>query len=905
MRVWVGEIKLKLNNQTELYILNHLIQTVSPKAGSHFFTTLVKFLAAELDVDYAFIGEMESENTLKSLARCYKGISLENNACRNSYILKMIQLSKQEYFENNTEFIIDPLFADISINSFLIFPIIDMKNDFKGIVGIAHNSPLIISELMKSILKICTYQILGELEHKKNEEMLFKSFARYHEIVEQSPESILICGEGKIIYSNEAGLKLVGADSLADLVGADLLKFIHPDFYQYIENQLMKEITLGQEKFEGRIVRFDKGVIDVEFYRAPLSSRFEDKKLMQIVIRDISRIKNQAKYDTELRIRKQKSELLKLVRNTSINNGEISNALKMIAESGANTLGVERVSVWLFNEERSVAECVELFEWSKDQHSKGPKLRIEEHQAYFDKLKKSTIVTNQDLYEQSIIKPFVFPSTSSILDIPIRDEKEVIGLLSCELGGYNRQWTFDEQSFASSLADMISITIEKSNQKQAEEQITHLAYFDQLTNLPNRVLLQEELKNALKKGQSNGNKVAIMFLDLDQFKNINDSLGHRFGDLLLSAVAERIKGCVRQVDLIARMGGDEFILVLPKIRDKDDVAMVAKRIIDSFEKPLVVHDQEFYVTTSIGISTFPDDGTDQETLIKYADLAMYQAKEKGRNNFEFYLPSMSQKTSEKLIMETNLYKALENKEFELYYQPIIDLKTDKIVGAEALLRWVHPKHGLISPGEFISLSEVTGLIVPIGEGVLREAFTQLKRWQENGFSDFKMSINLSARQLKQNNFIYTIKSLQQEAGIKFEDIYLEITESIAVESESYMLDLLKNLRVLGFKIAIDDFGKGYSLLSSLNSLPITTLKIHQSFIRDMTQDSKNAVLVKMIIDLAHNFELEVIAEGVEIEPEKELLKNFNCQKGQGYLFSRPISAYDFEKLLKQNNLITI
>ncbi len=895
---------MKLNNQTELYILNHLIQTVSSKAGSHFFTTLVKFLAAELEVDYAFIGEMENENTLKSLARCYKGILLENKAWRNSYILKMVQLSKQEHYENNEEFIDDPLFADISIKGLLIFPIIDMKNDFKGIIGIAHNTPLTISELIKSILKICTYQILGELEHKKNEEMLFKSFARYHEIVEQSPESIFIYGEGKIIYSNEAGLKLVGVDSLADLAGSDLLKFIHPDFYQYIENQLMKEVTLGQEKFEGRMVRFDQGVIDVEFYRAPLSSKFEDKKLMQIVIRDISRIKNQEKYDTKLRIRKQKSELLKLVRNTSINNGEISNAIKTIAESGANTLNVERVSVWFFNEERSVAECVELFEWSKDQHSKGPKLRIEGHQAYFDNLKKSTIVTHQDLYEQSIIKPFVFPSTSSILDIPIRDRKEVIGLLSCELGGHNRQWTFDEQSFASSLADMISLTIEKSNQKQTEEQITHLAYFDQLTNLPNRVLLQAELKNALEKAKRNGNKVAIMFFDLDQFKNINDSLGHRFGDLLLSAVAERIKSCVRQVDLIARMGGDEFILVLPKIRDKEDITIVAKRIIESFEKPLVVHDQEFYVTTSIGVSIYPEDGTDQETLIKYADFAMYQAKEKGRNNFEFYLPSMGQKTSEKLIIETNLFKALENKEFELYYQPIIDLRTDKIVGAEALLRWVHPKHGLISPGEFISLSEVTGLIVPIGEGVLREAFIQLKQWQENRSSDFKMSINLSARQLKQSNFIDIIKNIQQETGVKFEDICLEIPESIAVESESYMLDLLVKLRDLGINIAIDDFGKGYSLLSYLHNLPITTLKIDQSFIRDMTQDNKNAMLVKMIIDLAQNFELEVIAEGVEIEPEKELLKNLNCQKGQGYLFSRPIPAQDFEKLLKQNNLIT-
>jgi diguanylate cyclase (GGDEF)-like protein len=446
---------------------------------------------------------------------------------------------------------------------------------------------------------------------------------------------------------------------------------------------------------------------------------------------------------------------------------------------------------------------------------------------------------------------------------------------------------------------MISLTIEKSTRRQSEKQITHLAYYDQLTNLPNRVLLQEELTHALEKAERDGHIVAVLFIDLDQFKNINDSLGHKFGDLLLEAVANRIKSCVRQVDLIARMGGDEFILVLPKINKKADVTAVAKRIISSFEKPLNIQGQEFYITTSIGIGIYPDDGTDYDTLIKHADLAMYHAKEKGRNGFEFYQPWMSEKTSEKLLIENNLHKALENNEFEIYYQPIVDLKTGKIRAAEALLRWVHPQLGMISPGDFIPLAEITGLIVPIGEKVLRTAFLQLKQWQESGFTDLEMSINLSARQLQNGNFIDTIKNIRQETGVEFGNICLEITETISVESENSMIGLIRDLRNMGMKIAIDDFGKGYSLLSYLNSLPITTLKIDQSFIRDMTQDERNALLVKLIIDLAHNFGLEVIAEGVELVAEKELLKEWNCHMVQGYLFSRPVSAQDFYELLKQ------
>lgn len=899
-----------IKSQNEMEMFRRLVQATSSKTGESFFSSLVKYLTQALHVDYAFVCEIKDTDTdtLQSVSRCFKGNMLKNNSYGSSSIVNKILINKHDYFGNTDDEIFnDDVFMGVAVNECLIIPIVDSENTIKGVVGVAHSSSISNISVITSMLKLFVFRIIGELERRKNDAMLNDSRERYREMVECSPDAIFVYSEGKVMYTNKAGLKLLGGESIADIIGTEFLNFIHPDFYKYVKSQFNKRIEIGRETnaFEGKIVRFDRSIIDVEFIKSTLSFPFLAEDSFQIIIRDVTRKKGLDKYDAELSVRKQKSELLKLVRNPYINNGDINKALQIITESAANTLGVERVSIWLYNNDRSLARCMDLYEWSKDYHSIGPELKRMDYIEYFEHLDKHSVITNHDDYTESIKKPFVFPSTTSVLEVPIRSGEEVIGVVSCEHVGRVRQWTFDEQSFGTSIAHMVSLTIEKSNRKQTEKEITHLAYYDQLTNLPNRILLQEELQSAIEKAERDDHMVAVMFFDLDQFKIINDSLGHKFGDALLSSVAERIKSCVRQVDMIGRMGGDEFILILPKIKQSSDAVIVAERITQAFEKTLVIHEQELYVTTSIGISIYPIDGTEHDILIKNADIAMYHAKEKGRNCFEFYIPEMSLKTSEKLLMETNLHRALEKNEFALYYQPIIDLKTNRIIGAEALIRWIHPELGFISPEQFIPLAEITGLIIPIGEWVMRTACTQLQDWREQGFLDLEMSINVSARQLKHGNIMNMIMKVKQDTELELSSVCLEITENIAVESEGYMIELLKDLRNLGIKIAIDDFGKGYSLLSYLKTLPITTLKIDKSFVENIAMDEKDAIMAKMIIDLAHNFNLEVAAEGVEQSFEHELLREWKCERAQGYLFSRPVPAEDFYELLIQSNGIVM
>ncbi|MFZ5967848.1 MAG: EAL domain-containing protein [Bacillota bacterium] len=430
-----------------------------------------------------------------------------------------------------------------------------------------------------------------------------------------------------------------------------------------------------------------------------------------------------------------------------------------------------------------------------------------------------------------------------------------------------------------------------------EEHIKYQAYHDALTGLPNRLLVNDRLEVALTHAQRNKEQIAVMFIDLDRFKNINDTLGHAMGDMLLKEVAQRLVQCVRKGDTVARLGGDEFIIILENIKHVEYVVDIVQKIFTSLSHSYLLKDHEIFVTGSIGISIFPMDGEDVDTLIKHADTAMYRAKEQGRNTYQLFTSSMNERAMERLSLENDLRKAIIKNEFLVYYQPQMEIKTGNIIGAEALIRWMHPTMGLVPPGQFIPIAEETGLIEQIGEWVLMEACCQMKAWHNQGFGDMKISVNLSMRQFHQGDLVEKVNAALKNAKLAPKYLDLEITESCAMQDPDFTISVISQLRAQGVTFSIDDFGTGYSSLALLKAFPIHKLKIDKSFIHDIDEVSENLAIVLAIIDMAHRLKLRITAEGVETEKQLELLRIHLCDEVQGYLLSPPLKPEDFEKLM--------
>jgi len=447
----------------------------------------------------------------------------------------------------------------------------------------------------------------------------------------------------------------------------------------------------------------------------------------------------------------------------------------------------------------------------------------------------------------------------------------------------------------------ISIFSDITEKKLSEERIFHLAHYDVLTALPNRAAFTEQLERSMLHAKRNGTKLALLFLDVDHFKLINDASGHSAGDQLLKHIGQCLTSQVRAGDVVSRLGGDEFTLMLPEIQSNQDAVLVADKVLKAISKPFEYEQADVVVTASIGISIYPDDATDASVLLKHADVAMYRAKDQGRNNYQFFTEEMNTRALERLSLESALRKALENEEFLLHYQPQVSLETGEIVGLEALVRWQHPEQGLVSPAVFIPVAEESGLIVPLGEWVLRTACLQLKKWMETDIGPVRLAVNLSARQIMRQNLVQLVESIVAETGIDPQFLELELTESMIMEHLSETIETMHALRAMGVHLAIDDFGMGYSSMSYLKRFPINKLKIDQSFVRDIASDPDDAAIVTATIALGHSLNLVVIAEGVETEEQLNFLKDKDCEQMQGYFFSRPLTVEDATDLLLKDS----
>ena len=438
-----------------------------------------------------------------------------------------------------------------------------------------------------------------------------------------------------------------------------------------------------------------------------------------------------------------------------------------------------------------------------------------------------------------------------------------------------------------------------SERKAADERILYLANYDALTGLPNRTLLRDRMEHEITVAHRRHKQAGVLCLDLDNFKTINDSLGHSTGDLLLQAVAERLKECVREGDTLARLGGDDFVVVLSDFHQAGDTVQVAQKILDALSRPYNIVGHELIVTSSIGISIYPDDGKDAESLLKNADAAMYHAKQSGRNNYKFFTHDMNARVLQRLSLEGSLRRALEREEFVLHYQPQVEIGSGRIVGLEALIRWQHPDMGMVSPAQFIPVAEESGLIVPIGEWVLNEACRQNRAWQDEGLPAVPVAVNISARQLWQKGLARVIEQALRDSGLPARYLELEMTESAIMHDMEQLIEMLREFSAMGLQLSIDDFGTGYSSLNYVKRFPLDKLKIDQSFVRDLTTDPDDAAITSAIISMARSLNLKVIAEGVETVEQLRFLAAHQCDEIQGYYFSRPLPAPEAARLLRE------
>ena len=577
---------------------------------------------------------------------------------------------------------------------------------------------------------------------------------------------------------------------------------------------------------------------------------------------------------------------------------KIEDILDVIMTRTGQVIYSDFVSIALMDKDNE--ECLDIHTSDPKQHNGIHQCQHQINQKEVSTLTISWLfkTTKTDQGQLSdYLNPMIKLGASCFLILPIFINKKLVAIISL---GYINDPVLSEADKARArvYADRIAVALANASW---EETLYLQAHFDVLTELPNRQLLNDRLQQALLHAKREKSLIAVFFIDLDRFKSINDSLGHTMGDSLLKVIAQRINNAIRQVDSVARMGGDEFIVVLPNIElgssASTQIVVIADKLLDCIAEPMVLDGHEIRVSASIGIAVFPDDGMDSDTLIKNADIAMYHAKDKGKGNYQFYSEKLNTSTLKRLLLESDLIGALDRHEFVLYYQPKVIAATGKIVGAEALIRWNHPVKGLVPPFEFIPIVETTSMIITIGEWVIRTACFQNKKWQQQGVDSILVAVNVAVKQLLHPGFVESVDKALRDSELEPHWLELEITESAAMDDMKGTIVVLNELKVLGVSLSIDDYGTGYSSLQYMKDFPIDTLKIDQSFIFNLLDNPHDAAIVLSTIVLAHNFGLKVIAEGVETEEHQKYLTEHGCDELQGYLFSRPLPVEEFVMLL--------
>jgi len=735
-------------------------------------------------------------------------------------------------------------------------------------------------------------------ERRRVEEALKQAEQKYRSIFENAVEGIFQTSiEGKYLIANPMLARIYGYDSVeeltANLTDIQHQLYVNPErrteFIGLLQNQ---DIVRG---FESEVYRRDGNKIWIlENARA---IRGTDGQLLSCegTVEDITERKR-----AEVALLRRDRLLQGVAEATHylLTNSDCEQAIAQSLTALGTAAQVDRVYIFENHPHPQTGEIAmsTRFEWTQ------PNIPSILHQVRWQNLPYThsgltrwyrTLSLGQSIsgivrfFPKAEQKLLMQDQVVSVLIAPIFVEEAFWGYIGLDDCHSEREWSKNEESILMAIAASIGAVLQR---RWTEDMIRYQAFHDLLTGLPNRILFGDRLLQALTQAQRHQSMMAVMFLDLDRFKTINDSLGHAIGDQLLQHSAQRLVSCLRESDLVARWGGDEFTLLLPHVSCAEDAAQIAQRILEVMQPAFNLEGHELHVTSSIGIALSPQDGTDAQSLLKNADAALYRAKDQGRNNYQFYTAAISSEVSELLILNNSLHHALERREFVIYYQPQINIGMGQITQMEALLRWQHPDLGLIPPQKFISLAEENGLIIPIGEWVLKVACAQCKTWQAMGLPPVRIAVNLSVRQFQQPHLAEKIMQVLQTTGLHSTLLELEITETAAMQNIDFSIGILHELRAMGVRISMDDFGSGYSSLGHLKKFPLDALKIDRSLIQDLTDSPDDVAIITAMITLGQGLKLAVVAEGVETESQMNCLRSLHCQEMQGYYFSPPLDA---------------
>jgi diguanylate cyclase (GGDEF)-like protein/PAS domain S-box-containing protein len=652
------------------------------------------------------------------------------------------------------------------------------------------------------------------------------------------------------------------------------------------QHTVQEELVRARDELERRVAERTR---DLAAKNVQLEAEIAERRLAEEMLRTRGE-----------RLLFHRNQLLALARR---DRSDLEQSQREILAVACTTLRLDRASFWRMQPDGRGARCevVHRPDRGADPAPVAETIDAGEHPAYFGATVANEIIAAEDAEShpatRSLGPAYLRPlGISAMLVAPVWLDGRVVGMVSGEVTRWTRPWLPEEIDFASGIATMIALAIEASQRRDAEGKLMRLAHYDSLTGLPNRILLADRLRQALAFGARHRTRVALMFLDLDRFKTINDSLGHHVGDQLLKEVAARLTRTLRAGDTVARLGGDEFVVILQEVQAPADAATVAQNLLRELAPPCLVDGRELHASASIGITLYPDDGRDAEALMRNADIAMYHVKDGGRNGFEFFAATMNQQANRRLTIEHDLRLAIRRGELVLHYQPQVDLSRRAVRAVEALVRWQHPTQGLLMPEDFIGIADESGLAQALGEWTLREACAQSRRWQAAGIAPVPIAVNLSARVFRERSLATTLAGILRETGLEPRYLELEITEGAVMQESDATLAMLSELSEMGVQLAVDDFGTGYSSLAYLKRFPIDKLKIDRSFVRDIPGDSDDSAITQAIISLAKSLDLRVVAEGVETEAQLRFLAAHGCEDAQGNFFCAPCDAAESERI---------